>query len=108
MVAEISRALTDESLRTSLHSAISHFAPSNGKESKGKVFKVAVICTKTDVSILWTLGHNITDNKKDIDVRATERELGSESDFPVSRMKGLDSAIKKASSRAHKQELEKM
>jgi hypothetical protein len=67
-----------------------------------------VICTKTDVSILWTLGQNITDDKKDIDVRATERELGSESDFPVSRVKGLDSAIKQASSQAHKKQLEKM
>lgn len=63
VVADISRALTDESLRISLHSAKSRFAPENRKESEGKGFRVAVICTKTDVSILWTLGQNITNNK---------------------------------------------
>ncbi|KAF3397951.1 Nuclear GTPase SLIP-GC [Penicillium rolfsii] len=92
VVASISRALTDESLRTSLHSAKSSFAPANGKDSEGKVPKVGVICTKTDI----------------IDVKSTERELGSESDFPVSRIKGLNSAIEKASSQAHRNELEKM
>lgn len=52
LVANISRALTDQSLKTSLDTAISHSAPSSGEVSRGKASRIAVICTKSEVGIL--------------------------------------------------------
>ncbi|KAL8365133.1 hypothetical protein RB595_004106 [Gaeumannomyces hyphopodioides] len=48
IVANISRAITDQSLKSSLYSVLSRHVPMAWDEVAGKGLKVAVVCTKSD------------------------------------------------------------
>lgn len=49
IVAKISRAITDQSLQSSLYSILSRHAELEWEESAGKTIKIAVVCTKSEV-----------------------------------------------------------
>lgn len=49
IVAKISRAITDQSLKSSLFWVISRHVPMEWEKSGGKNFKLAVVCTKSEV-----------------------------------------------------------
>lgn len=92
-VADISRALTDQSLKTSLDSAISHSASLSG--SMGKGLRIAVICTnqrsvfseRKDVTSLiikrWSVSKRLEENFEALN--PTSRLLGSKDWTPQSR-----------------------
>ena len=50
IVAKISRAITDQSLKASLYSILARHAPVEWEESGGKSLNLAVVCTKSEVS----------------------------------------------------------
>ena len=52
IVARISRAITDQSLKSSLYQVLARHVPLEWEESGGKSLNVAVVCTKSEVSIL--------------------------------------------------------
>ena len=60
IVANISRAITDQSLKSSLYNVIEHHAPYGWGECAGKSLSLAVICTKSEVSLhilrKWLIG----------------------------------------------------
>ena len=60
IVANISRAITDRSLQSSLFSVISRHVPLEWEESAAQSLKIAVVCTKTEVS---TLSYLLTPSK---------------------------------------------
>jgi hypothetical protein len=49
IVAKISRAITDQSLKSSLYSILDRHARVEWEESGGKSFNLAVVCTKSEV-----------------------------------------------------------
>lgn len=52
LVAKISRAITDQSLKSSLYSVLSRHMHSESNDTEGqrrKDFSISVICTKTEV-----------------------------------------------------------
>ena len=49
IVAKISRAITDQSLKTSLFTVLSRHVPLEWEESAAKSLNVAVVCTKSEV-----------------------------------------------------------
>lgn len=49
IVAKISRAITDQSLKSSLFSVLSRHVPLEWEESGAKSLNIAVVCTKSDV-----------------------------------------------------------
>lgn len=49
IVANISRAITDQSLKSSLFSVLSRHVPLELEESGAKALRVAVICTRVEV-----------------------------------------------------------
>jgi hypothetical protein len=51
IVAKISRAVTDQSLKSSLFSALSLHIPLEWEESGGKSLNIAVVCTRSEVSL---------------------------------------------------------
>lgn len=50
IVAKISRAITDQSLKSSLYTIIKRHAPLEWEETAGQNFRIAVVCTKSEVS----------------------------------------------------------
>lgn len=58
IVAKISRAITDQSLKSSLFWVISRHVPMEWEESGGKNFKLAVVCTKSEVLTTFAFPHN--------------------------------------------------
>lgn len=50
IVAKISRAITDQSLKSSLYSILARHAPVEWEESGVKSLNLAVVCTKSEVS----------------------------------------------------------
>ena len=60
IVADISRAITDQSLKSSLFSVISRHVPLEWEKSAAESLKIAVVCTKTEVS---TLSYLLTPSK---------------------------------------------
>lgn len=62
IVAKISRAITDQSLKSSLYSILSRHAELEWEESAGKSMKVAVVCTKSEVVVYYKIkprGHGL-------------------------------------------------
>lgn len=57
IVAKISRAITDQSLKSSLFWVISRHVPMEWEESGGKNFKLAVVCTKSEVLTISVCYH---------------------------------------------------
>ena len=53
IVADISRAITDQSLKSSLFSVISRHVPLEWEKSAAESLKIAVVCTKTEVPTLY-------------------------------------------------------
>ena len=49
IVANISRAITDQSLKSSLYGVLARHVPLEWEQSGGKSLKVAVVCTKSEV-----------------------------------------------------------
>lgn len=49
IVAKISRAITDQSLKSSLFSVLSRHVPLEWEESGAKSLNIAVVCTKSEV-----------------------------------------------------------
>ena len=49
IVAKISRAITDQSLKSSLFSVLSRHVPLEWEESGASSLKIAVVCTKSEV-----------------------------------------------------------
>jgi hypothetical protein len=49
IVAKISRAITDQSLKSSLYSVLARHVPLEWEQSGGKSLKVAVVCTMSEV-----------------------------------------------------------
>lgn len=52
IVSKISRAITDQSLKSSLFAVLSRNMPTEWDVSTGKNLKIAVICTKSEVNFL--------------------------------------------------------
>ena len=52
VVANISRAITDQSLKSSLYHVLAKHVPNEWETSAGRYLNVAVVCTRIDVSIL--------------------------------------------------------
>ena len=50
LVTNIARAITDSSLKSSMYNVLSHYVPVEWEESTGKYMKLAVVCTKSEVS----------------------------------------------------------
>jgi hypothetical protein len=50
IVAKISRAITDQSLKSSLYTVLARHAPLEWEETAGQSFRIAVVCTKSEVS----------------------------------------------------------
>ncbi|KFY49525.1 hypothetical protein V496_09946 [Pseudogymnoascus sp. VKM F-4515 (FW-2607)] len=87
IVAKISRAITDQSLKSSLYSILSRHAELEWEESAGKSMKVAVVCTKSE----------------DINVKAARQEFcGLNKRIPQGVMMKLDKDIKEAKARGNK------
>lgn len=62
IVAKISRAITDQSLQSSLYSILSRHAELEWEESAGKSMKVAIVCTKSEVVVYYKIksrGHGL-------------------------------------------------
>ena len=76
IIAKISRALTDQSLKSSLYSVLAQHAPVEWEESGGKGLNLAVVCTKSEVSRcpyiakLW-----LTNAHQDINQKTARREF---------------------------------
>ncbi|KFZ06243.1 hypothetical protein V501_07587 [Pseudogymnoascus sp. VKM F-4519 (FW-2642)] len=88
IVAKISRAITDQSLKSSLYSILSRHAELEWEESAGKSMKVAVVCTKSEV---------------DINVKAARQEFcGPNKSIPQGVMTKLDKDIKEAKAQGNK------
>ena len=51
VVANIARAITDQSLKSSLFKVLSRHVPLAWEESAGKGLNVAVVCTRSEVMI---------------------------------------------------------
>ncbi|GAB1312304.1 Dynamin N-terminal domain-containing protein [Madurella fahalii] len=78
IVAKISRAITDQSLRSSLFAVLSRHVPLEWEESAAKSLKIAVVCTKTE----------------DIDTEAAAREFcGAGKPIPASHIEDLEAQI---------------
>jgi len=56
IVAKISRAITDQSLKSSLFSVLSRHVPLEWEESGAKSLNVAVVCTRSEVRRAWFIG----------------------------------------------------
>jgi len=50
IVAKISRAITDQSLKSSLYSILARHAPVEWEESGVKSLNLAIVCTKSEVN----------------------------------------------------------
>jgi hypothetical protein len=55
VVAKISRAITDQSLKSSLYDVLSKHIPEEWESSAGRYMNVAVICTRTEVKAFRNL-----------------------------------------------------
>ncbi|RDW73267.1 hypothetical protein BP6252_07174 [Coleophoma cylindrospora] len=78
IVANISRAISDQSLKSSLYSALSCHVSEEWEESAGKSYNLAVICTKSD----------------DIKQKTARRDFfGPDKEIPHSVMEQLDKDI---------------
>jgi hypothetical protein len=81
IVANISRAITDQSLQSSLFSVLSRHAPLEWEESAAQSLKIAVVCTKTEVPFLtagWLRSQNSADlvcAVQEIDMAAARRQF---------------------------------
>lgn len=83
IVANISRAITDQSLKSSLFFALSRHVPTEWEQSGAQKFKIAVVCTKSE----------------DINHRAARLEFcGPSKKIPPSVMTQLDEEIAAAKS----------
>lgn len=60
IVAKISRAITDQSLKSSLYTVLTRHVPLEWEESAGKNLKLAVICTKSEVYDFTSLSQKNT------------------------------------------------
>jgi hypothetical protein len=52
VVANISRAITDQSLKSSLYHVLANHVPTEWETSAGRYLNVAVVCTRIEVRIL--------------------------------------------------------
>jgi hypothetical protein len=50
IIAKISRAITDQSLKSSLYHALSKHVPLEWENTAGRYLNVAVVCTRSEVS----------------------------------------------------------
>ncbi|KAE9366257.1 hypothetical protein N431DRAFT_419424 [Stipitochalara longipes BDJ] len=95
IVAKISRAITDQSLKSSLYSILARHAPVEWEESGVKSLNLAVVCTKSE----------------DINQKTARREFcGPHKKIPLSVMEQLDKNIeyaKKNSNKTLKKELKR-
>lgn len=51
IVAKISRAITDQSLKSSLYNILARHAPIEFEESGAKNLNLAIVCTKSEVLV---------------------------------------------------------
>ncbi|KAH8812284.1 hypothetical protein F5884DRAFT_784973 [Xylogone sp. PMI_703] len=87
IVAKISRAITDQSLKSSLYSILARHAPVEWEESAGKSLNLAVVCTKSE----------------DINVEAARKQFcGPNKKIQPSVMEQLDKDIKAAKENENK------
>ncbi|TVY75935.1 hypothetical protein LSUE1_G004583, partial [Lachnellula suecica] len=81
IIAKIARAITDQSLKSSLYSILTRHAPVEWEESGGKSLNIAVVCTKSE----------------DINHKAARREFcGPRKRITLAEMEKLDRDIGKA------------
>ncbi|KAK4106679.1 hypothetical protein N658DRAFT_414629 [Parathielavia hyrcaniae] len=81
IVAKISRAITDQSLQSSLFTVLSRHVPLEWEDSAAQSLKIAVVCTKTE----------------DIDIRAARREFcGPRKPIDAPVLDDLDAQIEDA------------
>jgi len=114
IVAGISRAITDQSLKSSLYSILSRHVPLEWEESAGGSMKLAVVCTKSEVTALLCSLPNVsptTEFYQDINQKTARREFcGPNKRIPESVMNQIDRDIEKAKAdgdKAHKKELKR-
>lgn len=112
IVAKIARAITDQSLQSSLYSILARHAAVEWEESGMRSLNLAVVCTKSEVGKSpHFLGYISTNIWQDINQRAARREFCS----PNNRisplvMRQLDSEIedaKKKNNKALKKQLKR-
>lgn len=63
IIANISRAITDQSLKSSLYAAIARHAPLGLEASARKGAQIAVVCTKSEVSHMRSFQFKFADDE---------------------------------------------
>lgn len=100
LVTNIMRAKTDASLRSSLYRALAQHIPLEWEESAGQSFKMAIICTKIDVTRVDILCLKSQSNTaQEINVTTNRREFcGENKPIPPAEMSRLERELAKAKS----------
>jgi len=95
IVAKISRAITDQSLKSSLYSILARHAPVEWEESGVRSLNLAVVCTKSEVSRCpSSINAWLIDTCQDINQKTARREFcGSHKQISPLVMEQLDKDI---------------
>lgn len=98
IVAKISRAITDQSLKSSLYSILARHAPVEWEESGVKSLNLAIVCTKSEVSQCpSSVKACVTHACQDINQKTARREFcGPDKKISPSMMEQLDKEIEDA------------
>jgi hypothetical protein len=97
VVANISRAITDQSLKSSLYHVLAKHVPTEWETSAGRYLNVAVICTRIDVSILGLYLILLILIWKDINEEASRKKFcGPGNRIEPSVMEDFDTKIEAA------------
>jgi hypothetical protein len=98
LVTNISRAITDQSLKSSLYKVLSRHVPVAWENNGGKGMNIAVVCTRSEVR-----GQTCEDNKRqtnheqDINLKAARTEFcGPSKRITQQQMDELDQALENA------------
>lgn len=58
IVAEIARAVTDQSLKSSVYNVLAQHVPMEWEAAAGKYLNFAIVCTNSDVGTIAPLAHS--------------------------------------------------
>ena len=98
-MAGISRAISDQSLKSSLYTALSQYVPNEWETSAGKYLNVSVVCTKTEVSAsnASSCEQHLTVSWQDINVKTHRKKFcGVGKRIDSATMDALDQQIEQA------------
>jgi len=73
VLSNISRAVTDDSLKSSVYEMLAQEMPLEWEMNRGERLQVTVICTKTDVSVQERVLPLFTNKLKEINIPANKR-----------------------------------